>query len=85
MPDLLIPQLRMTEYFRNDVLEKRPYIHLEWCAAAIDHPIHKEVQPEDQRIRHWVFVPELDKYLREVTLGDGVTLHNAFPDRRFKP
>jgi len=24
-------------------------------------------------------------YLREVTLPDCVTLHNAFPDGRFKP
>lgn len=85
MPDPQIFPVRMTEYFRNDVLAKRPYIHLEWCIAAIEHPIRKEVQPEDQRIRHWVFVPELDRYLRVVTLKDGVTLHNAFPDRRFKP
>ena len=75
----------MTEYFRNDVLAKRSYIRLEWCVAAIEHPIRKEIQPEDRRIRHWVFIPELDRYLRVVTLEDGVTLHNAFPDRRFKP
>ena len=75
----------MTEYFRSDVLIKRPYIRLEWCAEAIENPIKKEVQPEDGRIRHWIFVPELERYLRVVTLEDGVTLHNAFPDRRFKP
>jgi len=30
-------------------------------------------------------VPELGgRVLRVVTLADGVTLHNAFPDRRFQ-
>jgi hypothetical protein len=27
----------------------------------------------------------LNRYLRVVTLEDGLTLHNAFPDRRFRP
>ena len=74
----------MTPYFRNDVLAKRPYIRIEWCLAAIDNPISKETQL-DGRIRHWVYVEELGKYLRVVTLPDGTTLHNAFPDRRFTP
>jgi len=73
MSDALITSLPMTEYFRNDVLSKRPYIRLEWCVAAIEHPIRKEIQPEDRRIRHWVFVPELERYLRVVTLEDGAT------------
>ncbi|EXI76354.1 MAG: hypothetical protein AW07_00299 [Candidatus Accumulibacter sp. SK-11] len=47
--------------------------------------MRKEVQPEDQRIRHWIFVPEPGRYLRVMTLEDGATLHNAFPDRRFTP
>jgi hypothetical protein len=75
----------MTDYFRDDVLAKRPYIKLEWCLAALAHPVRREVQPEDGRIRHWVYVEDLGKFLRVVTLDDGVTLHNAFPDRRFKP
>lgn len=75
----------MTDYFRNDVLEKRPYIKLEWCLAALENPVRREVQVEDGRIRHWTWVPELERYLRVVTLPDGRTLHNAFPDRRFKP
>jgi len=73
-----------TDYFRDDVLLKRPYIKLEWCQAALSNPLRREIQP-DGRIRHWIFVPELDKYLRIVTLADGFTIHNAFPDRRFKP
>ncbi|CAL1240212.1 Putative integron protein cassette protein [Candidatus Methylocalor cossyra] len=75
----------MTDYFRNDVLVKRQYLRIEWCLSALRHPVRREVQPEDGRIRYWVFVPELGKHLRVVTLDDGVTLHNAFPDRRFKP
>lgn len=75
--------LPVTDYFENDVLVKRPYIQLAWCAEAILKPVKREVQT-DGRIRHWVFIPELDKYLRVVTLEDGITIHNAFPDRRFK-
>lgn len=75
----------MTDYFKNDVLVKLPYIRIEWCLAALRTPIRREVQTEDGRIRHWVWVPELGKFLRVVTLPDGVTLHNAFPDRRFTP
>ena len=77
-------ELKTTDYFRNDVLLKRPYIRLEWCEWAIQNPVRREIQ-DDGRIRHWLFVPELDKYLRVVTLEDGITVHNAFPDRRFKP
>lgn len=76
--------MNTTDYFVNDVLLKRPYIKLEWCEAAIANPIKREIQ-DDGRIRHWVFIAELNKYLRVVTLEDGTTLHNAFPDRRFKP
>ena len=75
----------MTDYFRKDVMAKRPYIQMEWCIRAIENPVRKEIQAEDGRIRHWTFVSELDRYLRVVTLQDGITIHNAFPDRRFKP
>lgn len=49
----------------------------------LEDPIRKEVQ-EDDRVRYWGFVSELKKYLRVVTLGDGETVHNVFPDRNFK-
>ncbi len=78
-------ELGMTGYFLDQVLAKRPYIRLEWCRHALERPVRREVQPEDGRIRHWIFVPEIDRYLRVVTLPDGVTIHNAFPDRGFKP
>jgi hypothetical protein len=44
-------ELTTTDYFRNDVLVKRPYIKLEWCKAALSHPVRREVQA-DGRIRH---------------------------------
>jgi hypothetical protein len=73
----------MTDYFRDDVMVKRPYIKLDWCLMALQKPVRRETQSEDGRIRYWVYVPEIERYLRVVTLADGVTLHNAFPDRRF--
>ena len=74
-----------TDYFRNEVMAKRPYIQTEWIERALAQPVKREVQPEDGRIRHWVWVEELGRFLRVVTLEDGVTVHNAFPDRRFAP
>jgi hypothetical protein len=75
--------LKTTRYFEEQVLVKRPYIKREWCKRAIQEPVKKEVQT-DGRIRYWVYVDELSKYLRVVTLEDGETIHNAFPDRNFK-
>ena len=64
---------------------KRPYIRTEWVELALSNPVRKEVQAEDGRIRQWVWIEDLQRYLRVVTLEDGITVHNAFPDRRFKP
>ena len=50
---------------------------------ALREAVLRETQP-DGRVRYWVFIPELGKYLRVVTLEDGETVHNAFPDRDFK-
>lgn len=75
--------MKTTRYFEEQVLRKRPYIRREWCEATIRNPICKEKQP-DGRVRYWAFIPELGKYLRVVTLEDGETIHNAFPDRNFK-
>lgn len=76
--------MKQTPYFRDRVLKQRPYIKLEWCEQTVLDSETTEVQP-DGRIRHWRYIDELGRYLRVVTLGDGETLHNAFPDRRFKP
>ena len=77
--------METTNYFRNDVLVKRPYIKAEWLELALINPVRREVQAEDGRIRHWVWIEELGRFLRVVTLEDGTTVHNAFPDRRFTP
>lgn len=75
---------RYTEYFEKQVLRKRPYLQKEWCARVIENPIRVEKQ-ENNRFRFWGAVEELQgAILRVVTLEDKVTIHNAFPDRRFK-
>lgn len=76
--------MRQTEYFKRQVLKERPYIQLAWCEQTVRKPEASEVQP-DGRIRHWRYIGELGKHLRVITLADGETLHNAFPDRPFKP
>lgn len=75
--------MKTTAYFKEQVLRKRPYIQREWCKQALLKPLSRKIQP-DERIRYWVFIPELGKHLRVVTLEDGETVHNAFPDRNFK-
>ncbi len=74
--------MKTTRYFEEQVLRKRPYIRQEWCLRVLNQPVAREVQP-DGRIRYWAFISELGKYLRVVTLEDGDTVHNAFPDRNF--
>ena len=77
-------EYRYTEYFEKEVLRKRPYIKKEWCARVLDNPVRSGPQ-ENNRHRFWGAIPELgSRYLRVVTLADRVTIHNAFPDRRFK-
>ena len=69
----------------NEVLRKRPYLTEAMCRNVITDPVEKEVQP-DGRIRFWGKVKAFgEKYLRVVTLEDGITIHNAFIDRGFKP
>jgi hypothetical protein len=76
--------LETTRYFEEQVLRKRPYIRREWCEMIVANPLRREVQPNG-RIRHWGLVPEFGgRALRVVTLEDGKTVHNAFPDRDFK-
>jgi hypothetical protein len=75
--------MKMTAYFREQVLRKRPYIKVEWCLDVIANLTNRETQP-DGRIRFWGYIEELGgKALRVVTLEDGETIHNAFPDSGF--
>jgi len=75
--------MKTTRYFEERVIRKRAYIRREWVERAITEPVSRQVQP-DGRVRYWTFVRELGRYLRVVTLQDGETVHNAFPDRHFK-
>ena len=64
-------------------MRKRPYLRREWCERVVTKPLRVEVQL-DGRVRHWGVIPELGgRVLRVVTLEDGETIHNAFPDRDF--
>jgi hypothetical protein len=76
--------VKTTRYFEEQVLPKRPYLKREWCEQALTNFVYRELQPEDERIRYWIYIEEIGKYLRVVTLADGETVHNAFPDRNFK-
>jgi hypothetical protein len=35
----------MTDYFRKDVLAKRPYIQMEWCIEALNHSLRETFSP----------------------------------------
>lgn len=77
--------MKFTQYFlftrdRPD----RQEIKLEWIEQVFNHPEKEEIQ-SDGRIRRWAKITENQKYLRIVLLEDGVTIHNAFFDRSFKP
>jgi len=81
---LIMSGYNYTAYFENEVLRKRPYLKKEWCVQVIEHPIKVERQ-EHNRFRFWGEIKELDgRVLRVVTLEDKKTIHNAFPDRRFR-
>jgi len=76
---------RFTEYFENEVLRKRPYLKKDWCIKIIENPLKIEPQ-ENNRFRFWGVVNDLEgRVLRVVTLEDKITIHNAFPDRGYKP
>jgi hypothetical protein len=76
---------KYTAYFENTVLQKRPYLKREWCERVLKNPMKSEPQ-EHNRFRFWGRIEELDgRILRVITLEDKVTIHNAFPDRGFKP
>ena len=76
---------KFTEYFESEVLRKRPYLKKEWCIRVCEKPIKVEKQ-EKNRFRFWSEIEELEgRFLRVITLDDKITIHNAFPDRGFKP
>ena len=76
-----------TRYFIEQVLRKRPYLSFEICQIVVENAVMVAPQ-DDGRVRHWGWVTlpnETEpRILRVVTLEDGVTIHNAFPDRNFR-
>jgi hypothetical protein len=80
-----VAQYHFTEYFEKEVLRKRSYLKKEWCIRVVEVPLRSEPQ-EMNRYRFWGRIDELEgRVLRVITLEDKITIHNAFPDRGFKP
>ena len=80
----MVMEYKFTEYFEKEVLRKRPYLKKEWCVRVLEDPIRVEPQ-QGNRFHFWGVIYELGgSILRAITLEDKVTIHNAFPDRRFK-
>lgn len=78
-------EYKFTDYFENEVLRKRPYLKKEWCIFVLEIAIKSEPQ-EHNRYKFWAANPEFGgRYLRVITLDDKLTIHNAFPDRGFRP
>lgn len=78
-------EYQFTAYFERQVLRKRSYLKKEWCIYVIENAVRSEPQ-EHNRYRFWAPIPEIgNRYLRVITLDDKITIHNAFPDRGFKP
>lgn len=78
-------EYKFTDYFEQQVLQKRPYLKKEWCIYVVENAVHVEPQ-EHNRFRFWASIAEIGgRYLRVITLEDKITIHNAFPDRGFKP
>ena len=77
--------IRATRHFWVHTLDRRPYLAqlMHRIIEAIEHPLRVETQ-EDGRTRRWVYCPEAGRYLRVVVEEDGVTVHTAFFDRRFR-
>lgn len=77
--------LKTTDYFRVQVLLKRPYLTELMIFAVMDAPERRALQ-SDGRIRLWGRPEELEgRFLRVVLLSDGETVHNAFIDRGAEP
>ena len=76
--------MKMTRYFEYTRLRSdRSDIKDDWIYQAIKNPEKTEIQ-SDGRIRKWVYIKEVEKFLRIILLEDGETVHNAFFDRSFK-
>lgn len=75
--------MKVTDYFTNSVLPRRPYLQQEWIEFVLSQPLREEVQ-DNGRIRRWGYIAEANKHLRVITEADGETVHNAFFDRGYR-
>jgi hypothetical protein len=77
--------LKATHYFRLTIQgKKRPEMTDAICEYVMASAEKIERQP-DGRFRYFRAVPALGgRIVRVVTLEDGESVHNAFPDRRAK-
>ena len=84
--------MKTTRYFDEQVRFWRPTIGMAWRAAALASLARRTAQP-DGRIRLWLRIDATadsiprclrPRYLRDVTLDDSETIHNAFFDRDFR-
>ena len=80
-----MPPFPQTEYFRHTRLRPdRAGITDEWIEHVVANPEHEEIQ-SDGRIRRWARISGFEnRALRVILLEDGVTVHNAFFDRRYE-
>jgi len=77
--------LKFTNHYIQDTLPKRPYLKAKEgeLEKIIKNPCKKSIQMNG-RISYWGYVKEEHKYLRIITLEDGLTVHTAYFDRNFK-
>jgi hypothetical protein len=80
------PPFWRTRYFENSVMARphRRAIDPAMILSVLARP-HRTERQATGRIRQWGWVPELNRWLRVVTLEDGETVHTAFLDRDFQP
>jgi len=80
--------MKTTHYFRTRALRKHPEIrrHYHQIETALTEAVRVSPDPNQKGgTRRWIYLSEVDKYMRVVVLADGETIHNAFYDRGFKP
>lgn len=78
--------MKTTWYFEHRVKTRpdRPEARRpDWIEYVLTKPTQTNVQ-ENGRIQHWRYILEAKKWLRVVTLADGVTVINTFFDRDFR-
>ena len=77
---------KTSDYYRDTARFKHPEITEEAAHEVIRNPVHSKVQLNG-RVQYYGEVTFADgshtMYARVITLPDGETLDNAFPDRHF--